>query len=164
MNRYEGRRALVTGGGSGIGQATVLRMLREGGSVVAADVSPAGLEDTVAKAGSLADHLTTVTMNIADEASAAAGVAEAVTALGGLDVLVNAAGILRSSHTHETTLDQFEQVIRINLVGTFLVIREAIPALIEETPPPWSTSARPRPVSRTRTWPPTRPARAECSR
>lgn len=131
MNRYEGRRALVTGGGSGIGQATVLRMLREGGSVVAADVSPAGLEDTVAKAGPLADHLTTVTMNIADEASAAAGVAEAVTALGGLDVLVNAAGILRSSHTHETTLDQFEEVIRINLVGTFLVIREAIPALIE---------------------------------
>ena len=41
MNRYEGRRALITGRGSGIGQATVLRMLREGGSVVAADVSAA---------------------------------------------------------------------------------------------------------------------------
>lgn len=131
MNRYEGRRALVTGGGSGIGQATVLRMLREGGSVVAADVSTEGLDDTVAKAGPLAERLTTVTMNIADEASVAAGVAEAVAALGGLDVLVNAAGILRSSHTHETTLDQFEQVIRINLVGTFLVIRAAIPALQE---------------------------------
>ena len=131
MNRYEGRRALVTGGGSGIGQATVLRMLREGGSVVAADVSTAGLEDTVAQAGALAERLTTVTMNIADEASVAAGVAEAVAALGGLDVLVNAAGILRSSHTHETTLDQFEQVIRINLVGTFLVIRAAIPALLD---------------------------------
>ena len=133
MNRYEGRRALITGGGSGIGQATVLRMLREGGSVVAADVSTAGLEDTIARAGTLTSRLTTVTMNIADEASVAAGVAEAVAALGGLDVLVNAAGILRSSHTHETTLDQFEQVIRINLVGTFLVIREAIPALLEGT-------------------------------
>ncbi|MCM3657714.1 SDR family oxidoreductase [Agromyces mediolanus] len=131
MNRYEGRRALVTGGGSGIGQATVLRMLAEGGRVVAADVSTAGLADTVAKAGDAAERLHTVAMNIADEASVRAGVAAAVEWLGGLDALVNAAGILRSSHTHETSLDAFEQVVRVNLVGTFLVIREAIPALLQ---------------------------------
>lgn len=131
MNRYEGRRSLVTGGGSGIGQATVLRMLAEGGRVVAADISDAGLADTVAKAGASADRLHTVVVNIGDEASVAAGVADAVAWLGGLDALVNAAGILRSSHTHETSLEAFEQVIRVNLVGTFLVIREAIPALLE---------------------------------
>ncbi|MDQ4213898.1 SDR family oxidoreductase [Microbacterium capsulatum] len=133
MNRYEGRRALVTGGGSGIGQATVLRMLAEGGRVVAADVSAAGLADTVAKAGDAAERLTTVEVNIGDEASVRSGVAAAVEALGGLDVLVNAAGILRSSHTHQTTLEQFQQVIQVNLVGTFLMIREAIPALLEGT-------------------------------
>lgn len=131
MNRYEGRRALVTGGGSGIGQATVLRMLSEGGRVVAADVSEAGLADTVAKAGDAAERLHTVVVNIADEGSVRSGVADAVAWLGGLDALVNAAGILRSSHTHETTLDSFEQVLRINLVGTFLMIRESIPALLE---------------------------------
>lgn len=131
MNRYEGRRALVTGGGSGIGQATVLRMLAEGARVVAADVSSAGLADTVAKAGSDAERLVTVEVNIADESSVRAGVKEAVEALGGLDVLVNAAGILRSSHTDKTTLEQFQQVIQVNLVGTFLMIREAIPALLE---------------------------------
>ncbi|MDV9190904.1 SDR family oxidoreductase [Streptomyces sp. SR27] len=131
LTRYEGRRALITGGGSGIGQATVLRVLAEGGRVVAADISEDGLKDTVAKAGDAADRLTTVVLNVADEASVRAGVAAAVEALGGLDVLVNAAGILRSSHTHETSLDSFEQVLRINLTGTFLMIREAIPALLE---------------------------------
>ncbi|MFF4866047.1 SDR family NAD(P)-dependent oxidoreductase [Streptomyces sp. NPDC001231] len=131
MNRYEGRRALITGGGSGIGQATVLRILAEGGTVVAADVSERGLNDTVKKAGAHADRLTTLVIDISDEASVRAGVSAAVNALGGLDVLVNAAGILRSSHTHETSLEDFTRVLQVNLVGTFLMIRESIPALLE---------------------------------
>ncbi|MFF9019362.1 SDR family NAD(P)-dependent oxidoreductase [Streptomyces eurythermus] len=130
MNRYEGRRVLITGGGSGIGQATVLRVLAEGGSVVAADVSERGLADTAEKAAGYADRLTAVVIDVADETSVRAGVAAATAALGGLDVLVNAAGILRSSHSHETSLEEFTRVLRVNLVGTFLVIREAIPALL----------------------------------
>ncbi|MDQ8701401.1 SDR family NAD(P)-dependent oxidoreductase [Streptomyces sp. LHD-70] len=130
LDRYAGRRVLVTGAGSGIGQATVVRMLAEGGRVVAADISEDGLKDTVAQAGADAERLTTLVLNIADEAAVRAGVASAVETLGGLDALVNAAGILRSSHTHETTLDAFNQVIAVNLTGTFLVIREAIPALL----------------------------------
>jgi NAD(P)-dependent dehydrogenase (short-subunit alcohol dehydrogenase family) len=56
MNRFDGRRVLITGGGSGIGQATVLRLLSEGGRVVAADVSEAGLEDTRTAARHLSGH------------------------------------------------------------------------------------------------------------
>ncbi|MYR43391.1 SDR family NAD(P)-dependent oxidoreductase [Streptomyces sp. SID5910] len=135
MNRFEGRRALITGGGSGIGQATVLRLLAEGGEVVAADVSEKGLKDTYAKAGADAGRLTTLPLDISDEASVRTGVASALAALGGLDVLVNAAGILRSSHTHATSLADFTRVISVNLTGTFLMIREAIPALLEGNGP-----------------------------
>jgi NAD(P)-dependent dehydrogenase (short-subunit alcohol dehydrogenase family) len=129
LQRYTDRRVLITGGGSGIGQATVLRVLAEGGRVVAADISEAGLKDTVAKAEPHRDRLTTIIMDVGSEDSVKAGVAEAVRALGGLDTLVNAAGILRAAHFVDVTLADFEQVIRINLLGTFLVTRESIPAL-----------------------------------
>lgn len=130
MNRYENRRALITGAGSGIGQATALRLLAEGGTVVAADISEAGLKDTVEKAGAAAVRLTTVVVDIADENSVREAVGFAVQASGGLDVLVNAAGILRSAHTHEQSLADFNRIIAVNLTGTFLMIREAIPALL----------------------------------
>jgi NAD(P)-dependent dehydrogenase (short-subunit alcohol dehydrogenase family) len=133
--RYAARRVLITGGGSGIGQACVLRILAEGGRVAAADISPSGLRDTVNRAGAAAERLTTVTMDVADEQSVRHGVGQAITALGGLDALVNAAGILRSAHLVQTTLADFEQVIRINLTGTFLVTRECIPALLDGNGP-----------------------------
>jgi NAD(P)-dependent dehydrogenase (short-subunit alcohol dehydrogenase family) len=129
LQRYADRRVLITGGGSGIGQATVLRILDEGGRVVAADVSEAGLQDTAQRAVADGERLSTVVMDIGDEDSVKRGIAEVVTAMGGLDTLVNAAGILRASHFAETTLADFEQVVRINLIGTFLVTRESIPAL-----------------------------------
>ena len=135
LQRYTDRRALITGGGSGIGQACVLRILDEGGRVVAADISESGLNDTIAKAGAADGRLTTVVMDVGSEDSVKAGVSKAISALGGLDTLVNVAGILRSAHFLDTSLADFEQVLRVNLVGTFLVTREAIPALRAGTAP-----------------------------
>ncbi|MFQ6330413.1 SDR family NAD(P)-dependent oxidoreductase [Nocardia sp. CWNU-33] len=132
MNRLEQRRILVTGAGSGIGQATVLRLLSEGAVVVGADVNAEGLELThkqAAEAGT-DTRLTTLAMNIGRETDVIAGVKSAIESLGGLDALVNAAGILRAAHTHETSLDLWNEIININLTGTFLVIREALPALL----------------------------------
>ncbi|MFE7392841.1 SDR family NAD(P)-dependent oxidoreductase [Streptomyces sp. NPDC057582] len=130
MQRFEGRRVLITGGGSGIGRATVLRLLREGAAVVAADVSEPGLKETAALAAGHADRLRTRVMDIADESSVREGVGGALADLGGLNVLVNAAGILRSAHTEQMTLEFWNRIVAVNLTGTFLVTREALPALL----------------------------------
>ncbi|RXS83470.1 SDR family oxidoreductase [Streptomyces sp. TM32] len=137
MHRFDGHRALITGAGSGIGQATVHRLLAEGARVVAADIDADGLRSTADRAAEdgTAGRLVTRVLDIADEAAVRSGVAAAVAGLGGLDVLVNAAGILRSAHTHETGLDLFNKIISINLTGTFLVTREALPALLEARSP-----------------------------
>ena len=133
--RYSDRRVLITGAGSGIGQACALRMLREGGTVVAADISEAGLADTAGKAGEHAARLSTSVIDVGDEASVTTAVGRALEILGGLDTLVNVAGILRSAHFLDTTLADFEQVLRVNLVGTFLVTRAALPALRQGNAP-----------------------------
>jgi NAD(P)-dependent dehydrogenase (short-subunit alcohol dehydrogenase family) len=69
-------------------------------------------------------------VDVADEESVAAAVGVAVAHLGGLDVLVNAAGILRSAHTHEMPLADWDRILRVNLTGTFLMTRAALPPLL----------------------------------
>jgi NAD(P)-dependent dehydrogenase (short-subunit alcohol dehydrogenase family) len=135
VERFQDRRVIVTGGGSGIGRATVLRLLREAGAVHTVDVDEPGLVGTaeLADAEGIGARLTTAVLDISDERAVDTGVRATVDRLGGLDVLVNAAGILRASHTHECTLDMWNQVIGINLTGTFLMCRAAIPALLESS-------------------------------
>jgi len=132
VNRFVDRRVIVTGAGSGIGQGTVLRLLAEGGTVHAIDVNAEGLEATreMAAAENTSDRLTTGVLDISNEAAVNTAIAAVVENLGGLEVLVNAAGVMRAAHTHECTLDMWNQVININLTGTFLMTRAALPALL----------------------------------
>lgn len=130
--RYDGRRVIVTGAGSGIGQGIALRLLAEGATLVAADINETGLASTLEAApADQRERLRTLTVNVADQDSTRAGVAEAIEFLGGLDVLVNAAGIMRAGHLHEMSLETWNQVIGVNLTGTFLMIQAALPALLE---------------------------------
>ncbi|MEU7139517.1 SDR family NAD(P)-dependent oxidoreductase [Nocardia sp. NPDC046473] len=131
MRRYDGRRVVVTGAGSGIGQGIALRLLDEGAQLVAADIDEPGLAATAEKAGDAAERLRTVAVNVADPESVRAATATALDFLGGLDVLVNGAGILRPARTHEMPLDAWNQVIGVNLTGTFLMTQAALPALVE---------------------------------
>jgi len=125
LQRYTDRRVFITGGGSGIGQATVLRILDEGGRVVAADISEAGPEGH-----HLQSRAARRPAHHGCDGRRQRAIREGpvwprrVERLGGLDTLVNVAGILRAAHCVDTTLADFEQVLRINLIGTFLVTRE----------------------------------------
>lgn len=130
MNRYTDRVALVTGGGSGIGRATVHRLVDEGASVLAVDLSTEGIEETV-KTSAAPDRVRGCSGDVSDPELAPRAVAEAVDAFGRLDLLVNGAGILRFEHSHEADLDAWDRVLRVNLTGTFLFCRAAIPTLLE---------------------------------
>lgn len=128
--RFDGRFALVTGAASGIGRATAVRLASEGAAVVAADIDGDLLGTLVAEAGDLVGSIATVEADVGSEESVRALVSDAVDRLGGLDVVVNAAGVLSFSHSHEVTLAEWNRLLAINLTGTFLVCRQALPYLV----------------------------------
>ncbi|MCV7343283.1 SDR family NAD(P)-dependent oxidoreductase [Mycolicibacterium rhodesiae] len=133
MDRFSERRAIVTGAGSGIGAATVARLLDEGAAVAAFDISAAGLAATTAAAedAGTAKRLTTAVVDISVEDDVVAAVDAAVTEMGGLEALINVAAIQSCSHTHETSLDEWNRTLAVNLTGTFLMTRQALPALLK---------------------------------
>lgn len=132
MKRLEQKSVVVTGAASGIGRGTALRLLREGATVAALDLRAEQLEQ-LAQGVDPADRgrLFTVAVDISDEASVRSAMAAATTQLEQLDAIVNAAGILYGDHTHEMTLERWNRLIAVNLTGTFLMVREALPHLLQ---------------------------------
>lgn len=123
----------MTGAGSGIGQATVARLLDEGATVVAYDISADGLALTAKAAddAGTGKRLTTSVLDVSSEDSVAHAVDAAASAMGGLEVLINAAAIQRCAHTHEHSLADWNATLAVNLTGTFLMTRQALPALLD---------------------------------
>lgn len=117
---FEGRRALVTGAGSGIGAAVARRLAAGGASVVLADVRPDGIE---ALARELGDGVEPLVLDVRDEAAVAPAAAS-------LDVLANVAGIGSTQNAPDTPLEVWEDVFAVNARGTFLTCKHAIPDMI----------------------------------
>lgn len=132
-DRFEGKVALITGAGSGIGRAVVLRLLDEGASVLAVDVDPAGLEDT-AGFGALAEgdgELATLQADLGDPDACLTAVHTALGRFDRLDVLGNVAGILVAAHATDITREQYRKVMAINLDAPFFLSQAAIPHLLQ---------------------------------
>ena len=112
------RRAAVTGAASGIGAATARRLLADGWRVACLDRNLAGARATAGANG------IAIEVDVADEASTQRAFAQAGAALGGLDALVTAAGVIETTPFLETTPAQFRRLFDINVIGTFLSVRE----------------------------------------
>ena len=129
--RLQGKRALITGGGAGIGAMTARLFCAQGASVALVDADAAALRDTAAAivADYPAARVVPVVADIADPVAPAAAVQAAVEGLGGLDVLVNNAAMRRYLEVAEAERSDWEAVIGVNLLGTVGFCRAALPAL-----------------------------------
>lgn len=130
MRRFEGRVALITGAAAGIGRATAERLSTEGAAVCLVDVAQAGLEETATRCAATGASAASAVCDVCDEDQVEAAVGTCIGRFGRLDALINIAGVLLLQHTRDTTLAQFERVLRINLTGTFLFCKAAIPHLL----------------------------------
>ena len=131
MNSYdfEGRVAIVTGGGQGIGLTVAERILESGGSVSLWDRDAALLDRLDAERGD--ERIQTLRVDIGDLAAVEAATAEVVDRFGRIDVLINNAAIVGpNTTTWEYPADAFAEVVHIGLVGTFHVSRAVVPHMI----------------------------------
>lgn len=124
--RVAGRVALVTGGARGMGAAHARALVAEGARVLLADVLD---DEGEALAEELGEAAAYVHLDVTDEQQWAAAVEAATTRLGGLDVLVNNAGIVNGGGLADFDLGEWQRILDVNLTGTFLGIRACTPAL-----------------------------------
>jgi NAD(P)-dependent dehydrogenase (short-subunit alcohol dehydrogenase family) len=125
MGSFEGRPAIVTGGASGIGRATALRLARDGAAVAVLDRNGDGARAVAAEIGGHAFEV-----DVRDAAAVSSAVEAAVSALGGIAILVNNAGVgdLRPLHTVDDRL--WHRIVDVNLTGTYHAMAAVIPAML----------------------------------
>jgi NAD(P)-dependent dehydrogenase (short-subunit alcohol dehydrogenase family) len=129
-----GRTVLVTGGGSGIGRATATRAAREGAAVAVVDRHAGNAEETVGAIRAAGGTAAAYECDVSDDGEVTRAVAAANDDLGRISGVVTAAGIFHGPDlrpAHEVSVADFLTVLGVNLVGTFAVIKHALPHLID---------------------------------
>ncbi|HKB47092.1 MAG TPA: SDR family NAD(P)-dependent oxidoreductase [Ktedonobacterales bacterium] len=132
MGRLDGRVALVTGAGRGIGAATAQRLAEEGARVTLADVDRDGTSQLVKQLAAQDAEALAVTCDVTDAASVQAAVDETLNRFGRLDILVNNAGVVRDNLVFKMTDDEFEAVLAVHLRGAFHCTRAAQKPMVEQ--------------------------------
>ncbi len=129
MTRLAGKTALITGGGTGIGRACALLFAREGAKVALAGRRAEPLAAIASEIRNSGGEALAVTCDVAKSADVERAVRSAVTRFGRLDIVVNSAGALLVATAEETSETDWDRLLAINLKGTFLVSRAALPEL-----------------------------------
>jgi NAD(P)-dependent dehydrogenase (short-subunit alcohol dehydrogenase family) len=129
--RLEGKVAIITGAGSGMGRAMAVRFAAEGAKIVAADWHQESLDETVAMLSDAGGTAIGVQGNVADQAQAEAIIDAAVSAYGKVDVLCNNAGVMDTNQgAAELSNEMWERVLGINLTGPMYLTRKVIPVML----------------------------------
>lgn len=123
-----GKVVFVTGGGRGIGEAIAQQFVREGATVVIADINPDRAKRTIAALGPNASF---IEMDVTSESSVTSAVNKALQDFGKIDVLVNNAGVSNRVKLEGMTYDEFDHVFKVNMYGTFLMTRAVIKHMAE---------------------------------
>ena len=126
MTRLAGKSALITGAARGIGRAFAEAYLREGAQVVIADIDLDRAAETAAEIGAVA-----VRMDVTDQASIDAGLAEAIAQVGQIDILINNAAIFTAAPIVEITREDYDRVFEINVAGTLFTLQAVARHMIE---------------------------------
>jgi NAD(P)-dependent dehydrogenase (short-subunit alcohol dehydrogenase family) len=124
-----GRSAIVTGAASGIGRATAIRLAAAGAAVVVVDLDAAGAEATVDSIRAAGGQALAVTADVTRGEDCLRAVDAAVSAHGGLDVIVNAAGIVRRADVVGTTEEEWDLVMAVNVRSIFLMGKHGVPVM-----------------------------------
>lgn len=129
MGRFSGKTVLITGAASGIGRASAQGFAAEGASLYLCDINGEGLQGV---ADALPGQVKTRVLDVTSSADCRAAVEEAATEFGQLDVLCNIAGIAKTHHFHDTTDEQWDQILAVNLSSVMYLSRAAIPHLLKQ--------------------------------
>jgi len=131
MGSLTGKRALIAGGASGIGRATALLFAREGAAISVVDLDEVGSRAVGKEIDHDGSRAIFVPCDVTQAGDCQRAVEQTVRDLGGLDVLVNSAGIIRRANVLETTEAEWDQVMAVNVKSVFLLSKYAIPVLAE---------------------------------
>lgn len=129
MGEFDGKVAVVTGGTAGIGAATVRRLAAGGAAVTCCGYDEAGVAETVESLERAGHRVSGLVADVRDATAMRGLIATAVDRYGGLDILVNSAGVQRYGTVEDTTTVAWDEVLDTNLKGMFLAARYAVPEL-----------------------------------